>query len=273
MRWGRTVAVALFVVALAACGGGDKKSDAAATGSSSDASLVSADPGASAATDGGSAGDAAGGGDSPVVGADTGGGGEQGGGQAAGSTPAPTPPGLKPFAGKYRFQVTGQGAPTEIVVTIEDLSDTDQRTTTPSGQGDSIQTLRFLADQIQLVSLEMKGAFPKTFNGPVMFAPVPADVGATWSWDLTSTDKLTHVHQSSRVDRTETVVVAGQSVDTLVVETDLEITGDVNAKGHITSWASPAYKLSVRTHNILNVTTPVQISSDTTAEVLDLRPS
>ena len=272
MRWGRAVAVAVVVVALAACGGGDKKSDATATGSSSNGSQLSA--GSEAAPQNGSTGDGqSAAGDSPVVGADNGEGGDQGGGQPAGSAAAPTPPGPKPFAGKYRFQLTGQGAPTEIVVTIEDLSDTDQRTTTPGGQGESIQTLRFLPDQIQLVSLEMKGTFPKTFNGPVMFAPVPADVGATWSWDLTSTDNLTHVHQSSRVDRTEPVVVGGQSVDTIVVETDLQITGDVNASGHLTSWASPAYKLSVRTHSILNVTTPVQVSSDTTADLLDLRPS
>jgi hypothetical protein len=273
MRWCRGIVVAVVVVALAACGGGGKKSSAAATGSSSNGSQVSAGSGELAASASGAAGDAPSGGDSPVVAAESAGN-DPGGGQAA-TADAPAPSGLEPFAGKYRYQLTGQGAPTEIVVTIEDVNDTDQRSTTPGsgGQGDTIQTLRYLPNQIELESLEMKGAFPKTFNGPVMFAPIPSDVGTTWAWDLTSTDKLTHVHQSSRVDRTETVVIAGQSVDTFVVETDLTISGDVNATGHITSWASPVYKLAVRTHNTLNVTTPVQLNSDITIDLLDLRPS
>lgn len=273
MRWGRAFAMVAVVVALVACGGGSKKSNAAATGSGSNGSQLSAGSGDAGATDSDSASAASGAnGDSPVVGSDQGQSGDQG---TASNADAPVPPGLKPFAGKYRYQLTGQGAPTEIVIAIEDLSDTDQRNTTPGsgGQGDSIQTLRYLSDQVELESLEMKGAFAKTFNGPVMLAPVPANVGATWDWTLTSTDHLTTVTQSSRYDRTETLTVGGQSVDTFVVETDIKISGDVNATGHLTTWVSSLYKLSVKIHSVLNVTTPVQINSDTTSDLLDLRPS
>lgn len=254
MRWGRAVAAVVVVVALAACGGG-KKSNAIASGSASNANGLSAGADAPNAGENGSVGS-----DQTGAGDAAGPSGEVGGAQEG---------------GKYRFQVTGDGAPKEIVGTIDDLSDTDQRSTTPGtgGQGDTIQTLRFLPDRIQLLSLEMKGPFAKTFNGPVMLAPMPATVGQTWAWDLTSTDNLTHVHQSSKVDRTETVVVGGQSVDTIVVETDITITGDINATGHLTSWASTVYKLSVRTHNVLHLTTPVKYDTDTTADLLDLRPS
>jgi hypothetical protein len=62
-------------------------------------------------------------------------------------------------------------------------------------------------------------------------------------------------------------------VDTVVVETDITITGDVNATGHLTTLASPVYKLPVSTHSTLHVTTPVNFNSDNTAELTDLRPS
>jgi hypothetical protein len=273
MRMGRLVSVAFLAVALVACGGGGKKSTTVASVFSSTGSSVVAGSGApvasaSSSSDASSDGAA---GDSPVVGADPSAGSDQAGTPVGGD--APVPPGLKPFPGHYTYQVTGQSAP--AVVTVEDVNDTDQRTTTPGAgaMGEQVQVLRFLADRIDLLSLEMKGAFAKTFNGPVLFAPIPPTVGASWAWDLTSTDNLTHVHQSSRVDRTEAVIIGGQSVDTFVVETDITITGDVNATGHLTSFGSGVYKLPVRTHTTLNVTTPVNFSSDTTAELTNLRPS
>jgi len=274
MRWGRITAAVFLALALVACGGG-KKSNSATAGSSSNGSSVgvpsgSADQATAASTDGASP-DAQSSDDQSQT-EQAAGGGDQGGG---GSTDAPAPPGLKPFAGHYTYNVTGQGDPQQIVLTIEDVSDTDQRTTTPASgpSGEQLEVLRYLGDRIELESLEMKGAFPKTFNGPAVFAPIPPTVGASWSWDLTSTDHLTHLHQASKVDRTETVTVGGQAVDTFVVETDITITGDINATGHLTSWASMVYKLAVRSHSVLNVTTPAKISSDITMDLLDLRPS
>jgi len=55
-------------------------------------------------------------------------------------------------------------------------------------------------------------------------------------------DNLTHVHQSSTIDRTEAIVVGGQSVDTFRGRDDIKISGDVNARTH-TTWASPVYKV------------------------------
>jgi hypothetical protein len=285
MRWGRAIAVSVVVVALAACGGGGKKSNATATGSASNGSQLSAGsdaaPGASEGASVGADQNAAG--DSPVVGAD-GASSDGGAAQPAGSGDAPAPPGLKPFAGTYTFHATGttslngsaSNVDAQAVATVEDLSDTDQRTTTSGGggPGDQVQVLRYSNDKVELVSLEMKGAVHKVFNGPVLFAPVPGSIGQTWAWDLTSDDHLTHVHQSSRYDRTETVTVGGQSVDAVVVETDLSFSGDINGSGHLTSWVSMAYKMSVRNHSTLDATYGTfHFTNDVTADLLDLRPS
>jgi hypothetical protein len=232
---------------------------------------------------------------STLPGGDEGGGGDQGGGGDAGGagqpgdTSAPVPPGLKPFAGTYQFHTTGHaslsGSPQNIDTTdgtlIEDVSDTDQRTTAGSSQGQQVTVLRYSAEKVELVSLELRGAVSKTFNGPVMLSPVPATVGQTWNWSMQSSDsdptKRTTLTQSSRVDRVETIVVNGQSVDTYVVETDLTFKSsptDLNGSGHMTTWVSTVYKLSVKNHSTLAGTfATFSFDSDTTSELLDLRPS
>ncbi|MEY2423281.1 MAG: hypothetical protein QOI95_3348 [Acidimicrobiaceae bacterium] len=283
MRWGRAVVVAVVVAALAACGGGGQKSNATATGSASNGSAVGAGAEASGPNESGSAGDAQIDGGSAAADADNGG--APAGGPSPSNTDAPAPSGLKPFAGKYTYHATGttslNGPPSSVdvqaVTTIEDLNDDDQRATTTGGgggAGDQVQVLRYSSDKIELLSLEMTGAVHKVFNGPVLFAPVPGSVGQAWAWDLTSTDALTHVHQSSRIDRTETVTIGGQSVDTVVVETDLTFSGDINGSGHLTSWVSPIYKVGVRSHSTLDATyATFHLTSDITADLLDLRPS
>ena len=282
MRWGRVVAVAVTVVALAACGGGGKKSNTAATGSGSNGPQVSAgsDSGSAPSASSGEGQSAAN--DSPVVGAD-GASTDAGGGQPqAAGTDAPVPPGVKPFAGNYNYHSTGtmglNGSNSNVdqqdTTTVEDLSDSDQRVTMPGAGGSQITTLRFSSDKIELLSLKMKGALNKTFNGPVLYSPVPFAVGQAWEWTLTSTDNLTHVTQKSKIDREENVTVGGQTVETYVLETDLTISGDVNGSGHLTSFVSPSYKLPVRNHSTLDATyTTFHVVSDITSDLLDLRPS
>ena len=282
VRWGRVVAVAVTVVALAACGGGGKKSNTAATGSGSNGPQVSAGSESGSAPSASSGEGQSAANDSPVVGAD-GASADAGGDQPQGaSTDAPVPPGVKPFAGKYNYHSTGtmglNGSNSNVdqqdTTTVEDLSDSDQRVTMPGAGGSQITTLRFSSDKIELLSLEMKGALNKTFNGPVLYSPVPFTVGQTWEWTLTSTDNLTHVTQKSKIDREENVTVGGQTVETYVLETDLTISGDVNGSGHLTSFVSPAYKLPVRNHSTLDATyTTFHVVSDITSDLLDLRPS
>ncbi len=282
-RWGRALSALLVVVALAACGGGSKKSNATATGAPGNSAGVSAGSDAPAASDStAAAADQAGSDGDTGSSADNGGG--QGGAPAAAGTDAPVPPGLKPLAGKYTFHAVGtmslNGPPSpfdaQVVTTVEDLNDSDQRSTAQgvNGSGDQIQVLRYSNDKVELVSLEMTGAVHKVFNGPVLLAPVPGSLGQTWEWDLTSTDNLTHVHQNSRYDRTETVTVGGQSVDTVVVETDITFSGDIHGSGHLTTWVSGVYKMGVRSHSTLDATyATFHFTSDVTADLLDLRPS
>jgi hypothetical protein len=144
----------------------------------------------------------------------------------------------------------------------------------PGAGGSQVTTLRFSSDKIELLSLEMKGALNKTFNGPVLYSPVPFTVGQAWEWTLVSTDNLTHVTQKSRIDREENLTVGGQTVETYVLETDLTISGDVNGSGHLTSFVSPEYKLPVRSHSTLDATyATFHVVSDITSDLLDLRPS
>jgi hypothetical protein len=285
------VVIVVVVAALAACGGGGKKSTATATGSGTNGSQVSVGSGTPGASDSasstdGQSGGGGGGGDSPVVGADSS---SDQGGQPAGGGDAPVPSGLKPFAGSYQFHVTGSaslnGSPQNIDTqgpsAVEDVGDTDQRTTSSSGQGQQIQVARYSADKVELVSLELKGPINKTFNGPVLLSPVPAAVGQSWNWSMQSTDtdptKKTTLTQSSRVDRIETVVVGGQSVEAFVVETDLTFSSpatDLNGTGHLTNWVSPVYKMPVKIHSTLKGTyAAFGFDVDTISDLLDLRPS
>jgi hypothetical protein len=291
MRWGRAVAVSVVVVALAACGGGGTKTNAAATGSSSNGSQLSAGAGASVASESGATGGSQSSVDSSVVGAvgADGATSAQAGGQPAANTAAPTPPGLKPFAGTYQFHTTGhatlngsaQNIDTQSPSVVEDLGATDQRTTSSGAQGQQIQVLRYGADKVELVSLELKGPVTKAFVGPVLLSPVPSSVGQTWNWSMQSTDtdptKKTTLTQSSRVDRTETVVIGGQSIDVFVIETDITFSSaatDLNGTGHLTNWVSPVYKMAVKAHSTLAGTyAAFSFDSDTTSDLLDLRPS
>jgi hypothetical protein len=285
LRRGAAPAIALLMV-VSACGGGESEDTTAPGSDESTSSSIAGDAAADATaatgdgTEPGEAGtpdDAGEDGTQPAR--------SSGGEPPATSADAPTPPGLKPFVGSYRHHalgsatINGSAQPVDMETTtlIEDISPTDQRVTASGGQqGSTVQVMRFSADKVELVSLEMKGALNKRFepSPPALFAPVPAVVGRSWSWDATSTDKVTHIHQASRIDRTEQVSVGGQTVDVFVVETDLTITGDIKATGHITSWVSPAYKVPVRTHSTLKGSyATFTFASDVTSDLLSLRPS
>ena len=291
MRWGRSIVVGLMIVTVAACGGGGSKSNTAATGSGSPGSQVSAGSDSAAPPS-----DASGGGqdaasDAPAAGSDTAAAGAESDtpAPAEGTGGAPAPSGLKPFAGSYQFHTTGQatlnGSPQNIDVQsptkVEDLNETDQRSSTSGNQGEQIQVLRYSADKIELVSFELKGPVTKTFNGPVLLAPVPLSVGQTWNWSMQSTDtdptKKTTLTQGSRVDRTEAVVVGGQSVDVFVIVTDITFSSpatDLNGTGQLTNWVSPVYRMSVKSHSTLKGTyAAFTFDTDTTSDLLDLRPS
>jgi citrate lyase alpha subunit len=96
------------------------------------------------------------------------------------------------------------------------------------------------------------------------------------STDTDPTRKTT-IKQSSVVDRTETVVIGGQSVDVFVVETDISFTSaatDLNGTGHLTNWVSPVYKMPVKLHSTLKGTyAAFSFDTDTTSDLVDLRPS
>ena len=72
-------------------------------------------------------------------------------------------------------------------------------------------------------------------------------------------------------------MVGGQSVEVFVIETDISFSSpatDLNGTGHLTNWVSPVYKTAVKVHSTLNGTyAAFTFRSDTTSDLLDLRPS
>jgi hypothetical protein len=165
----------------------------------------------------------------------------------------------------------------DVVVVVEELSATDQRMTTPGDQFTSVTVLRYLETEVQLVSLDITaGPVNKAFHpaAPVTFAPLPGTPGQSWSWTITSTDGLTTVDQTSTIVGPETITVAGETFETIVVDTTLTISGDISATLQLTNWVRPADKLAVRTHSVSQGSYGVfTFSGDTVSELVALTPT
>lgn len=126
-----------------------------------------------------------------------------------------------------------------------ELSDEEQGTTT--------QVVSVQQSGSYLVSLRVDNpAFTKefVFDPPALLLPASAPRGRTWSWQATSTDGASTVTASHRVLRTETVVVGGRKVPTVVLQSHLVISGDVDYTADVTTWASPSLRLPVKDRTV-----------------------
>jgi hypothetical protein len=247
--------------------------------------LQGSGPGPSSATDG-----AAGAGQDGTGGAGTGDGGgtapADGGGGAGGGGEAPVPDRTMPLPGTYtlatapgsKASINGapQAVPAQSQMLIEQLSETDQRVTSPGSAGDFVAQLRYAPAEVDLVSLTFG---PKSFqpDPPVMFAPVGAPQGTTWQWSCSSTDGKTTIAAAGRTVGTETLTVAGQSVDTEIVDLVLTLTGDVVGTLRLTLWVRPGDHLPVRQHQVTDISDSTKLvfhlTSDVTAQLVDLSPT
>lgn len=164
-------------------------------------------------------------------------------------------------AGRYTFNRTGtrklpdglggeQSLNGPGTLTVDPPTGSDQRTFLSYNQYDSTeQTVRYRADGIDLLALKLEtqaGTFDFRPSPPVLFAPDPLNVGATWAWKMTSTDNRLTLDSTFKVVRTESQSIGGESVATSVVEGTINVSGVLTGTIRQTLWASERYRMIVR---------------------------
>jgi hypothetical protein len=263
---GATIAMAVALATLAACGGdsGGGAEDGSPTtrgqaASSSTTAVPATASGGEAATTAPVAGSAAAtttaGGARPATSTTSTSRAEATGGAAA----APAPSGAAATRpGRYRYASTGtfsagltgeQRRSGESVLTVDPPAGADQHSLREGDNRSTEQVLRFQADGIYIVVLEVtEQGLAKEFrpSPPVLAFPYGAAAGRTWSWRMTSTDGKTTVEGNLRIERTESVQVGSDAVPAVVVRAALATTGDIASRGTQTLWVAEGRRLVVR---------------------------
>lgn len=292
----RTKATALalaLALALAACGGGDKKGSTSPGDAASEDGTTTTVPGQTPT------GEAEGQG-----GVSTGGTGATAKGGAQAGTNAPAAPGSSggptttakggssppptssktAAAGRYVYQRTGkqtspfgeQSLNGQGTLTVNAPNGAEQHSSTVYTESSSEQTLRHRAGGIDLLYLKISnqaGTFEFRPSPPVLFAPDPVAVGATWSWRMTSTNGALTIDASFKVVRTETLNIGGEQVATSVVEGTSQISGAFTGTLKQTLWGSEKYRLIVRTDDVTDLTAPAAIHSGSSSVLTSTKPA
>jgi hypothetical protein len=282
----------VMVVLLAACGGKDKKNDNAAAGASTSSTVTTVAAGAGTATT------TAAGATATTAKGTTGTTASHTRTATGGTVPASTK--VKPPApGVYTYDNTGTSSagsiPPTTKVTISPAEGARQKSVgeekDASGNGSTTTTvLEYRDDGLYLVSLRVdtkQGPVSQTFDfapaAPVLFAPLPATAGRTWTVDLQSSDGCYAAHADAKVDATGvTVNAAGGS----------QVTDQVSTKTHITTikqsgcaafdlnqtqtiWFSPQSRLTVKQHTVTDGTAygTIKVTSDETSVLRSTTPS
>ena len=186
------------------------------------------------------------------------------------TTPAPVQRTM-PAPGSYTMNVSGSENG-QFPFTVEQLNATDQRLTSYSEMGATVQENRYTPTGVLLLLLDLGQLGRFAPNPPVLFAPVPLELGAHWTWTMSS-DRGTRIDHESTVSAFEQVTIGGRPVATFVIDTTLNVTGNIRASITVTSWASPEYAMAVRTHQVVSVSFPLSFDSDTTSELASLDPA
>ena len=202
-------------------------------------------------------------------------------------TSEPPPDDERPYvvaAGSYAYDVrgtvtAGTSRPVEgtSTLTVEPVAGGEQRSVREGEQGRTEQAVVSGTDGAYLSSYSLTNpAFSKQFRPepPVLLAPMRTPAGRTWSWSMTSTDGATTARAAHRVLRDEVVVVGGERVACVVVQTDLVLSGDVDYRGRTTTWLSRRYALPVReAARGEGTVSGFPFSTDTTSTLRSVRPS
>ena len=168
--------------------------------------------------------------------------------------PADAPGTVAP--GTYTYDVSGTvsaGTPRQVdgeaTLTVDRPAAGRQSSVLEGQQGRTEQDVVAKADGRYLARLSITNpAFTKEFvpSSPVLLAPEPPTVGRSWTWRTTSTDGKTTAALSARIVRTETLAVGGRQTPTYVIESTLQLSGDITYTGRTTTWYDPAHRLPVK---------------------------
>lgn len=154
------------------------------------------------------------------------------------------------------------------------------------------QVIEYRTDGLYLVSLHVENktqgptlTFDFSPATPVLFAPLPAAKGKSWSIDIDSSDGCYHVHVDANIAATGVVITAGggqQTTDQVAsvqkITTLKPSCTQITLTSNQTLWFSEKYRLSVKeqTHTEGTVTFgafPVNIKSDETSTLRSTTPS
>ena len=173
----------------------------------------------------------------------------------AASTQA-APGGTSTAAGTYTYDVSGTvsaGTPRQVdgeaTLRVDRPAAGRQSSVLEGQQGRTEQDVVTKGDGRYLARLSITNpAFTKEFvpSSPVLLVPDPPSVGRSWSWRTTSTDGKTTAALTARIVRTETLAVGGQRTPTYVIESTLQLSGDISYTGRTTTWYDPAHRLPVK---------------------------
>ena len=192
--------------------------------------------------------------------------------------PSPTVPTntarVHPDPGTYTTDNSGTSSfgsvPPKSTYTIELLSNGDTHET-----GDFDLVLRWTPDAASVVSLKIAMAgkeFDAPAGAPLLFIPFN-NAPPQWSWSMTSTDGKTTIQQTASVTGNDSVTVGGTAVPTFVVDSTINISGDITGSVHLTAWIDPVTRLAVKQHIVTHVTLPIVVNSDITSVLESLTPS
>lgn len=112
---------------------------------------------------------------------------------------------------------------------------------------------------------------PRDWTPPPLRIPLEPQVGDTWEGDYESGDLGVRIE--SRVDREDTVDVAGEPVDVVVIDSTQKVTGEYNGSRREQFFYAPEYGLLVRYVIESDLKGPVNFSYEVDQTVTSLEPA
>ena len=169
-----------------------------------------------------------------------------------------TPAGTYTLDAKGTVTLGNPGTPQDVnsqsTLTVDPIKDGVQHSTLHSEEsGDTDEEVVVRDTGSYAASLKLSSqAFTKEFrpDPPVLLMPDPAVVGKAWTWSATSTDGKTKADATNKLVRTETLNIGGAKVATVVLQTHLVLSGDVDFTADITLWWAPDHRLPVKERTV-----------------------
>jgi hypothetical protein len=191
-----------------------------------------------------------------------------------------------PFAapGTYTYDTSGtvtagssRDASGTATLTVDPPAAGRQHSLLGNDQGRTEQDVTVKTGGTFLVKLVITNpAFDKTFQppSPVLLVPDPPTTGRTWSWTAKSTDGKTTAAVTARIKGQETLTIGGTPTPTTLIESTLQLTGDITYTAHMQNWVDRAHRLSVKDHTKGEGSFgAVTFTSDITSVIRTTKPS